>query len=391
MSGKFFELVNSVTPDLAHCRQILEKVPFLMKKCFLLPEAENILRDAAEKISLEAELFEKYSKVLALFEEGVESYFTGRVKDTLLDEPFPGELCGNIPIETFLLLIAVSCIPAGEKAFIRKDLPVEKLYEALDEYGSWSRSCLRNHGVHGLKYSNGFAWLVFRILPGIVLRFGRLEYNHSLAFPDILVFRHRKSGQYRVLLNGQYGVNGDGKIAAAGEETNFVTCVPRGIFGSYTAFPVSEEGRIEKETVSVGLQEYELILRPGDEVIYMHIPELGPLTPEEVEDSFVKVREFYSRKDSSYHPKGIICASWLFDPVLQELLPEKANLPLFQKSGYLLPPRTASNDVVFRVFGAKAEKEGIDKVEWKSSLQKTLGSYLQNGGIFRGGRYFRMF
>ena len=46
MSGKFFELVNSVTPDLAHCREILEKVPFLMKKCFLLPEAENILRDA---------------------------------------------------------------------------------------------------------------------------------------------------------------------------------------------------------------------------------------------------------------------------------------------------------------------------------------------------------
>ena len=391
MSGNFLELVNLVVPDISHCRKILEKVPFLMKKCFLLPEAENIIKDTAGKILQETELFENYSKVLAVFEEGIESYFSGRVKDTLLEEPFPGELCGNIREEIFLLLIAVSCIPAGEKAFIRKDLPVEKLYEALDEYGSWSRNCFRNHGVHGLKYSNGFAWLVFRILPGIVLRFGRLEYNHSLAFPDILVFRHRKSGQYRVLLNGKYEVNKEGKIAAKGEETNFITCIPRGIFGAYTAFPVSEEGRIEKETVSVDLQEYELILRPGDEVIYMHIPELGPLTPEEVEESFIKVREFYKRKDSSYHPKGIICGSWLFDPVLQELLPENANLPLFQKSGYLLPPKSASCDVVYRVFGVRAEKEGIDKVEWKSSLQKVLGNYLSNGGIFRGGRYFRMF
>ena len=267
MSGNFLELVNLVIPDISHCRKILEKVPFLMKKCFLLPEAENIIKDTAGKILQETELFENYSKVLAVFEEGIESYFSGRVKDTLLEEPFPGELSGNIREEIFLLLIAVSCIPAGEKAFIRKDLPVEKLYEALDEYGSWSRNCLRNHGVHGLKYSNGFAWLVFRILPGIVLRFGRLEYNHSLAFPDILVFRHRKSGQYRVLLNGKYEVNKEGKIAAEGEETNFVTCIPGGIFGAYTAFPVSEDGRIEKETVSVDLQEYELVLRPGDEVI----------------------------------------------------------------------------------------------------------------------------
>ena len=149
MSGNFLELVNLVIPDISHCRKILEKVPFLMKKCFLLPEAENIIKDTAGKILQETELFENYSKVLAVFEEGIESYFSGRVKDTLLEEPFPGELCGNIREEIFLLLIAVSCIPAGEKAFIRKDLPVEKLYEALDEYGSWSRNCLRNHGVHG--------------------------------------------------------------------------------------------------------------------------------------------------------------------------------------------------------------------------------------------------
>lgn len=391
MSENWNTLLEKVSFSLQHGRDTLKRIPLFLEKCFKEAEKrEKIEEDIASLLSRE-ELFTFYCRLLPILEEGISSKFTGKINDSLLNTPFPPLPADDMPEETFLLLLALSCIPAGEKAFAAQELPVEKLYEALDEVEAWSRNCFRNHGVWGVRYDNGFAWIVFRLLPGIVLRFGRLEYNPSLSFPDILVFQHRKNGAYQVLLNGKYEVNKEGKIAVEGEETNFVTCIPAGIFGAYTAFPVSENGRIEKEKISVDLQEYELILRPGDEVLYMHIPELGPLTPEEVEESFIKVREFYSRKESSYHPRGIICTSWLFDPVLQDLLPENANLPLFQKSGYLLPPASSSCNVVFRVFGAKAEKEGIDKVEWKSSLQKVLGNYLQNGGVFRGGRYFRMF
>ncbi len=384
-------LLQKYSSHIQYGKEALDKIPFYLEKCFKDWEKREKIQEYISLLHSSPELLAFYSKILLVLEEGILNGFTGKINDSLLEEPFPFPRNATMPEAAFLLLLALSCIPAGEKAFLRKDLPPEKLYEALDEFDAWSRNCFRNHGVWGVRYDNGFAWIVFRLLPGIVLRFGRLEYNHSLSFPDILVFQHRKNGAYQVLLNGKYEVNKEGKIAAEGEETNFVTCIPAGIFGAYTAFPVSENGRIEKEKISVDLQEYELILRPGDEVLYMHIPELGSLSLEEVENSFRKAEEFYNKKGSSFHPRGIICTSWLFDPVLQDLLPENANLVRFQKSGFLLPPKGTSCDVIYRVFGVKGEKEGIESTVWQSSLQKVLGKYLLDGGIFRGGRYFRMF
>ncbi|MBO5760974.1 MAG: hypothetical protein J6S53_05460 [Lentisphaeria bacterium] len=385
-------LLQKYSSHIQYGKEALDKIPFYLEKCFKDWEKREKIQEYISLLHSSPELLAFYSKILLVLEEGILNGFTGKINDSLLEEPFPFPRNATMPEAAFLLLLALSCIPAGEKAFLRKDLPPEKLYEALDEFDAWSNNCFRNYAISGLQYSHGFAWLIFRILPGIVLRFGRLEYNHSLFFPDILVFRNRKTGEYIPLVNGKYDVNRDGKLAIhPKEETAFSTILPAGIFGSYTGNTVNADGKIRQEKTSFDLQEYELILRPGDEVLYMHIPELGPLTPEEVEESFIKVREFYSRKESSYHPRGIICASWLFDPVLQDLLPENANLVRFQKSGFLLPPKGTSCDVIYRVFGVKGEKEGIDKVEWKSSLQKVLGNYLQNGGFFRGGRYFRMF
>ena len=392
MKSLWHELLDGTEGNLLHGKETLEKVPLLAEKCFLSPSQKAVPEECARKVLSDPELLKGFAQILALLEEGILEGFSGRITDAVLEEPFPKKICGDIPEENYLFLLAVSCIPAGEKAFRKKGLPPEKLFEALDEVRAWCDNCTRNFSVTGLQYGNGFAWIVFRILPGIVLRFGRLEYNHCLAFPDILVFRHRKTGEICVMLSGKYDVNDRGEIAAQGEKIAFTTSVPSGIFGAYDGFPVSPAGKVFKETVRVDLEEYEILLRPGDQVLYMHIPELGPLTPEKVEDSFRQVKAFYAeRGKDSFRPKGIVCGSWLFDPVLQEILPENANLPLFQKSGFLLPPKTPRCDAVFRVFGTKAVKEGIDAVPWKSTLQKALGEYLKKGGIFRGGRFFRLF
>lgn len=391
MSNKWEKLTSQIPVEIPYVQERLQQIPLLAEKCFPDQTAKESLQECIEKLHTETLLLENFAKLLFLLEKGIGNSFKGEINDSLLDEPIPESFYTPLPQQQFLLLLAVSCIPAGEKAFIRQGLPLEKLYEALDEYSSWSRNCRRNFGITGLSYTSGFAWLVFRILPGIVLRFGRLEYNKCLFFPEFLVFRHKKTGGLTTLINGKYEVNNEGKIAQKEEEISFQTSSPFGIFGSYTGNPVSPDGRIISETITIDPDEYELLLRPGDEVLYMHIPELGSLTPEKAEDSFRKVKAFYEEKDRGFHPKGIVCGSWLFDPVLQELLPEEANLPRFQKTGFLLPPKVPYCDVIFRVFGQQAVEKGISQVQWQSSLQKLLGEYLHKGGRFRGGRYFRLF
>lgn len=377
-------LRNSVHPDAAVCEIRLKQIPDLAREhCFLSEKQLKAVASYAAEIRKDDELFQRWSMAREI---------VLRTKwDDTLEAPFPAWFRKNIPEEAFLLTLAVSGIPDAEENFRRKHLPLEKLYESFDEFHSWTDNCERNYGLTGLEFDNGFAWIMLRLFTGDVLRFGRLEYNRCRSFCDVLAFRHKRSGELRVLLNGSYAVNEDGRVAAPGENIAFRTDHPFGIFGPYYGYPVSEDGRIHRELAVADPAEWECVLRPWDPVLYMHIPELGPLTPEQVRKSYADVRKFYSRADSDYHPKAIICGSWLFDPVLQELLPDDSNLCRFQKSGFILPSHGKKSDAVRRVFGVQAAKNGISSVEWKTGLQKALGKYIMDGGFCRGGRFLLLF
>ncbi len=79
------------------------------------------------------------------------------------------------------------------------------------------------------------------------------------------------------------------------------------------------------------------------------------------------------------------------DPVLKDLLPENSNLRQFQNSGFLLPSPPEGIGELWRVFGIRGVRDGVTSVEWKTSLQKTLGRYIADGGVIRGGRFLYLF
>ena len=91
-------------------------------------------------------------------------------------------------------------------------------------------------------------------------------------------------------------------------------------------------------------------------------------------------KEYYP----DYQLKVILSHSWLFDPVLPMLMPETSNICRYQQTGHIFP-RKGPSDAVRRVFGQPAVDNGVESVEWKSSLQKTLGNYITSGGVCRGG------
>ena len=375
---------DSVQPDAAVARRRLEQTVDLARKYTSLTEKQlDDLSSYVAEIGNDPDLMRRWTTA--------RSIFLHTEWDELLETPFPRWFCKDMPEQAFLLTIAISGIPDAEERFREKKLPPEKLYESFDEIRAWTDNCESNFGLTGLSFNSGFAWIVLRLFTGVVLRFGRLEYNRARSFCDILVFRHKCSGELRVLLNASYPVNADGRIAAPGEQAAFRTERPFGIFGPYYGYPVSADGRIHKDIVAADPKEWDCVLRPWDEAIYMHIPALGPLKPEQVRASYAAAKEFYSRSGSDYHPKAIICGSWLFDPVLQDLLPENSNLRQFQNSGFLLPSPPEGIGELWRVFGIRGVRDGVASVEWKTSLQKTLGRYIADGGVIRGGRFLYLF
>ena len=127
----------------------------------------------------------------------------------------------------------------------------------------------------------------------------------------------------------------------------------------------------------------ELLLKKGDPVIQLHIPEDGPMDMESCGKSMKKMAEFFASCKPDYDWKGFHCISWLLDPLLLPMLREGSNMLNFSRLGYLYPVDIKS-DTQFRVFGTTDP----EKVENPTSLQRKAAEFLKSGGVFlEGGVY----
>ncbi len=365
-------------PDLRElaAQRLDNAVNYARQTGYVSPAQLEKIAVYTETVKNDPGIMENFCRLFAIYSQGA--------PEEVLGEPFPEELAAGIGEKQLLLIVALALIPTAEERFTRAGLPLSQLYCTFDEIGCWIANCERNYGITGLEFWHGFAWLTMRLFNFKVLRFGRLEYNRCDFFADVMVFRHRKSGKMVVAAVEEYKVNGSGLTAAPGEEVQFTTAFRELPDGSFIAHEIRADGIIEKVPLTITPGEYEIFLKSGDPVLYMHIPELGPLKTEEVLKSYQEVKAFYKKVYPDYPVKAIVSHSWLFDPVLRQLLPENSNLCRYQRTGHLLP-QTGPSDAVRRVLGQPAVDNGVESVEWKSSLQKALGTYIVNGGYCRGG------
>ena len=132
-------------------------------------------------------------------------------------------------------------------------------------------------------------------------------------------------------------------------------------------------GRLQFET-SVMYCDYKH-LKKGQKVLTCHIPSCGPLTPEEVEESFRKAYEFYGCTDEM----AVTCHSWLLYPPHYELFPEGGNIRRFYERFELMSEDVSpDNDDSWRIFHSM-EKDPA-KLPADTRLQQNFRRYLQNGG-----------
>lgn len=124
--------------------------------------------------------------------------------------------------------------------------------------------------------------------------------------------------------------------------------------------------------------EGNVILKNGDAVINMHIPEDGPMDIDECKKSMQRMREFFEKYRSDYDWKGFLCESWLLDTQLRDMLPENSNIIKFQDLGYRYDI-SEYEGTIFRVFGTTPPEE----VKNPTTLQRNVQAFLKAGGKFR--------
>lgn len=139
----------------------------------------------------------------------------------------------------------------------------------------------------------------------------------------------------------------------------------------------------------LGRLQFELTRSPDGEVVYgVHIPDTGPLLPEEVDAAFAEAARFFPQyyPEADPAPRFFECDSWLLDPQVAAAVPG-SNMALFQQRWEIVESAESDRSGLFFGFGIEPAHPGVtadpaflDSLPTGSRLHRGLVDLWRSGG-----------
>lgn len=288
------------------------------------------------------------------------------------------------------LAAALGLVPILKKLHASLSISEQITRDTCFQLNAYCNNHITGTGKPGI-YPQQFNWLsVYQLPESFMVRLGRFEFRR-INYPfHSHVFRHKTTKELVIFANPEFQFDCSG---FAIENTPGVPdCTFQSIYeeddDTATGNPVSPDGRTSRETKTINKAEYDLILGHGMPVLDMHIPSGGGMTSEESERSFRLAKRFfaeYSEPDNM--PVAIVCSSWIFNPNLPEILNPESNLVRLLKRVHPVPRASTQTDGLWFIFLHEGAFELL-KAPRKTSLQKAVTRYIENGGRWRIGGMF---
>lgn len=131
----------------------------------------------------------------------------------------------------------------------------------------------------------------------------------------------------------------------------------------------------------IGELEYEIEQRQAGPVIKLHIPSNCDFSPEALDRSLEKSREFFKTVLPQYADCEYHCASWLMDNQLQSMLKETSNIVAFQKRFEIINEGVPQVRYIERAF--RVRTTDYESLPENTSLQRNLKKHILSGGVIR--------
>ncbi len=229
--------------------------------------------------------------------------------------------------------------------------------------------------------AEGFIWMQY-FTEAKIFRYHSLNFQTFKLGNNIIVLRNRKNGELCVVMcSGRFHRTGRALGCAGFNDEE----------GAFDAdFKETEEGfyghvaaeALASPTLSFfSKKEWKCVLRPGDNVINLHIPRGCDLSTDAVEESLREGMKIARNVYPDLDLCGAVCYSWLLDPLLEELLGKEAKIPRFMRLFSTFPLRSNGTSVIARVFpGCTGGRIPVEKYPENSTLQRNLKRHMLNGG-----------
>jgi hypothetical protein len=221
-----------------------------------------------------------------------------------------------------------------------------------------------------------------RLIRGGLFRVGRLQIEPCAVFNGRAQVFQNKKGEL-IALGHERPTHASGiALGSAGAET---------AEGSWEAnveetelywegYPYDDRGLVLQELVRLEKGEWEKVLERNDPVVALHIPADGPLTPEAVQDSLQKIREFMRTYFSECPYKAFTCNSWLVNPEVTLMLGEDSNIGKFCRLFHPLTKKAPGTSVFSFVYHKNGPVPPEELPEG-TRLERALKAYYQSGKI----------
>jgi len=216
------------------------------------------------------------------------------------------------------------------------------------------------------------SWL--RTLASGLYWLGRLEFVPMTFAYSQRVYRHRQTGEVIALAEAGERFSDEGVAVGTPSWVSTLIETDDTIVGT----PLAPQGIALRQVVRLPRNEWELVLKAGDAVVDLHVPGEEPLTIDALREAHTQAATFFGHY---YHyPErpfvAYTCDSWLFSPLLEEMLGPDSNIVRWQHEGYLLPDDSEGEDLVEL---AKAPRD--------TRLRRALRDRLAQGKLLYCGRY----
>jgi hypothetical protein len=145
---------------------------------------------------------------------------------------------------------------------------------------------------------------------------------------------------------------------------------------------IYELGRLQFNRLNVPAAAVADAFREGDPALGVHIPESGPLTPDECDMALAQAGRFFARHFPETPTRLGICTSWLLDPQLADYLAADSNVMRFQRRFELVGEgQNGDADVLRFVFHRIAPN--IDDLPQRTTLERAIVAHLRAGKHWR--------
>ncbi|MBQ9978072.1 MAG: hypothetical protein IJP21_05715 [Clostridia bacterium] len=368
------ELYEEVTADTYFCTT--EYINNLQEKYELFKEDNlNAVLAAANDLMTKKELLLWANLAIKYLKKHTDLYVMGYIP---MPEP-DGTLAGDLlMILTELPFAEIIAEKYRQKGFCEDDIKaILKTFDGCIDIGRTEcgrPSCSKAYFNWNLAY-----------ICGLLFNYGVLSFEIASHAKEAIVLKSKKTGEYAMMLTMNRFHKSGYVLGSAGLSEE------EGAFGpfyeesdtAYTGY-LAKNGKAVNELVTLDKAEWDLVLKPGDPVVYIHIPRQTDLSPEAVRETLIGAFKILRERFPECKANYFVCRSWLLSVGLYDYLDENSKIIKFGEIYTRYPILSKGREFMKFLFPNNWDEP--EKLEEKTSLQRKIkkmcldGKYIYSAG-----------